>query len=74
MRPVGVVRSLLRLPGSLDDVPIGITALDAHIGRLVPRFNELDAVLNKPIAKCKNSLSTRKPNAEMHPRRVIHRL
>lgn len=74
MRPVGVGRSLLRFPGSLDDVTIWIPALDAHIRRLVPLFNELDPVLNKPIAKGKNSLSTRKPNAEVHPRRAIHRL
>ena len=63
--------SLLRFPGSLDDVTIWIPTLDAHVGRLVRHFNEFDTVVNKPIAKCKNGLSARKANTAVHPRWAI---
>jgi hypothetical protein len=46
--------SLRQFAGSLDDVTTGIPAFDAYIGRLVPLFDQLDAVVYKPIAKCKN--------------------
>src|SRR5436309_624138 len=60
-------RSFLRFPGSLDDVAVGIAALDAHVGRFVPLFLELDTAVEQPIAQRENCLTVREPNAEVHP-------
>ena len=54
-----MVGSVLRFPGSFDDITIGIPALHAHIGRLVALFDLIDTAVNEPIPKCKNSFPAR---------------
>jgi hypothetical protein len=44
----GALRGRLGLPERLDDVAVGIAALDAHVVRLVPVLDELDTVVIAP--------------------------
>ena len=47
----GARRSLLWFPGCLDDVPVGISALDADVVGLVGLLDQLDAIANKSLAQ-----------------------
>src|SRR5512132_3878476 len=58
---------LARLPRRLDDVAVGVAALDAHVGGLVPLLDELDAVCGKTVAQGQDGLAVREADAEVHP-------
>src|SRR5688572_15875870 len=57
----------LRLPCGLDDVTVRVAALDTHVIRLVPLFDQLDAVRGEPVAQRADGLAIAHPDAEVHP-------
>src|SRR5918998_415302 len=56
-----------RFPERLDDVTVRVAALDAHVARLVPLLDELDAVRHEQITQRQHRRAVRQRNAEVHP-------
>ena len=71
----GLSGGLVGLPAELDHVAVRVTALDADVIRLVPEFDDLDAVGGEALSECPYLLGRlRSAEAEVEEARQLDRL